>query len=399
MDLLNKRIKNQRTLLVGNIFLISFLVMLVSSLIYYIGEFVRRPIIEVIKSDIVKIAVLGLIMLIIFWVGIIILYLKSGQLEIKYRFWGLVCGMIPVANIIALLIILKVSISELIFEGKKIRLDKKRYDEKICQTKYPILMVHGVFFRDFTHFNYWGRIPEELEINGARIFYGEHESASNVEGSANELASRIRSIVEETACTKVNVIAHSKGGLDIKYAIKNCGIGDMVASVTTINTPHRGCEFADYLMNKAGEDLKRRVAKAYNGAFKLVGDKHPDFIAAVTDLTASTCKKISEDTDDFDYKSAAIFTQSVGSRLKKARGGKFPLNMSYLFVKNFDGPNDGLVGKESFPWGEKFTFLENKYSKGISHGDMIDLNRINIKGFDVREFYVNLVRDLKSRGL
>ena len=35
--------------------------------------------------------------------------------------------------------------------------------------------------------------------------------------------------------------------------------------------------------------------------------------------------------------------------------------------------------------------LYNAYDKehrGISHGDMIDLNRENIRDFDVREFYV-----------
>ena len=37
--------------------------------------------------------------------------------------------------------------------------------------------------------------------------------------------------------------------------------------------------------------------------------------------------------------------------------------------------------------------------RGISHGDMIDLNRENFEGFDVREFYVELVADLKKRGL
>ena len=29
---------------------------------------------------------------------------------------------------------------------------------------------------------------------------------------------------------------------------------------------------------------------------------------------------------------------------------------------------------------------------------MIDLNRENIEGFDVREFYVNLVKGLKEKG-
>ena len=37
-------------------------------------------------------------------------------------------------------------------------------------------------------------------------------------------------------------------------------------------------------------------------------------------------------------------------------------------------------------------------TRGISHGDVVDLNRENIPGFDVREFYVSLVADLKNRG-
>ena len=52
-----------------------------------------------------------------------------------------------------------------------------------------------------------------------------------------------------------------------------------------------------------------------------------------------------------------------------------------------------------FPWGENYTLLTVKGNRGISHGDMIDLNRENIKGFDVREFYVQLVSDLKNRNL
>ena len=71
----------------------------------------------------------------------------------------------------------------------------------------------------------------------------------------------------------------------------------------------------------------------------------------------------------------------------------------YLLVKHFDGKNDGLVGEKSFPWGEKFTFIETTTKRGVSHGDVIDLNRENIPGFDVREFFVELVSDLKNRGL
>ena len=53
---------------------------------------------------------------------------------------------------------------------------------------------------------------------------------------------------------------------------------------------------------------------------------------------------------------------------------------------------------ESAKWGERFTLLEPQGKRGISHGDVVDLNRENIRGFDVREFYVKLAADLKRRG-
>ncbi len=93
-----------------------------------------------------------------------------------------------------------------------------------------------------------------------------------------------------------------------------------------------------------------------------------------------------------------VYYQSVGSQMNCASSGRFPLNMAYPLVRHFDGANDGLVSMESARWGENFTGLTTAEGRGISHGDMIDLNRENVPGFDVREFYVNLVADLKKRG-
>ena len=95
---------------------------------------------------------------------------------------------------------------------------------------------------------------------------------------------------------------------------------------------------------------------------------------------------------------AGVFCQSIGSTLRKARGGRFPLNFTYQIAHRFDGANDGLVGEASFPWGERFQMLTPQGKRGISHGDVVDLNRENIRGFDVREYYVQLVADLKTRG-
>ena len=138
------------------------------------------------------------------------------------------------------------------------------------------------------------------------------------------------------------------------------------------------------------------MAAGYNAALKKLGDQNPDFMAAVTDLTASACGKRNS---LLPPEVPGVFCQSVGSKLNRAVSGKFPLNVSYPLVKHFDGDNDGLVAETSFPWGEKYTFLTVTGKRGISHGDMVDLNRENIPGFDVREFYVQLAADLKNRGL
>lgn len=332
---------------------------------------------------------------IVFWNGIIRVYLCSEQLGIKIRVIGVVCGMIPIAHLVALGIILNTVSREVAFENMRILRNKAREDQLLCATKYPLLMVHGVFFRDFRYFNYWGRIPKDLEQNGAKVYYGNHQSAAAVAVSAREIADRILELVEETGCEKVNIIGHSKGGLDTRAALQLPGVAEHVASLTTVSTPHRGCEFADYLLTKVPEKEQQRLAAMYNGALQKLGDQNPDFLGAVSDLTASACKAFNEKTPDIP----GIYYQSVGSRLRKAGSGRFPLNFTYHLAKHFAGPNDGLVDQNSFSWGSDYRFLTAEGDRGISHGDMIDLNRENIPDFDVREFYIQLVHGLKERGL
>lgn len=332
---------------------------------------------------------------ILFWNGIICVYLTSHQLGVKRRVVGILCGLIPIVNLVMLRKIVETAITEIDYEIKKEHINCKRASLQLCKTKYPILLVHGVFFRDSKYFNYWGRIPKELETNGATIFYGNHQSAASIEDSAAEISQCIKDIVREQGCDKVNIIAHSKGGLDCRYAIAKLGIKPYVASLTTINTPHRGCLFADYLLTKIPEDIKDEVAEKYNTVLKKLGDPNPDFMAAVNDLAASRCTQL----DDELGVPADVFCQSIGSIVKTAAGGKFPLNFSYHLVKHFDGDNDGLVSESSFQWGDEYQLLIPTEKRGISHGDMIDLNRENFEGFDIREFYVDLVNKLKNRGL
>ncbi len=77
----------------------------------------------------------------------------------------------------------------------------------------------------------------------------------------------------------------------------------------------------------------------------------------------------------------------------------FPLNIGYVALRHSEGENDGFVSVTSSKWGDFIDCYTVKRRRGVSHGDMIDLMRKNISGFDVRECYVGIVKELKAKGL
>ena len=327
--------------------------------------------------------------------GLIRIYTTSVQLGIKWRLMFAFLCWFPIVNIVLLWKLCRIVRDEYDFETQKLENNYVRKENELCKTKYPLLLIHGVFFRDRVYFNYWGRIPGELIRNGAVIYYGNHQSAATVENSAIELKSRITQIIEETGCEKLNIIAHSKGGLDARTAISCYGMDQYVASLTTINTPHRGCGYADYLLQKAPKCILNFITKSYNSALKKLGDKNPDFFGAVNSLTEKSCSAINKKAIDKDN----VYYQRFTSIMNRWSSAKFPLNITYLLIRHFNKQNDGLVSVESAKWGSRFNIITTDSKRGISHADVIDLYRENINQFDVREFYVDIVKDLKERNL
>lgn len=274
----------------------------------------------------------------------------------------------------------------------KIQLDDVRVERQICSTKYPCLLVHGVGFRDFHYFNYWGRIPRALVRNGARVYYGHQEAWGTVEDNGLILKNKIMEILQETGCEKVNIIAHSKGGLDARYVISGLGMEPYTASLTTINTPHRGSRLVDFL-KRLPDPIYRRICSAIDQYFGKLGDKNPDAYRASYQLSSSYAEAFNRRYPD----TGAVYCQSYASLMKCGFSSKL-LCIPYWILKALDAPNDGLVTVESARWADFKGIVRNTRMRGISHGDMIDLTREDYREFDVVEFYVQLVRELKERG-
>lgn len=99
------------------------------------------------------------VLAVLFWNGIICVYVFSTQLRLEYRLKGVILGLVPVANLVMLYRIIKTVCAEIEFEKEKLDVNYERKSDRVCSTLYPLLFVHGVCFRDFAFPNYWGRIP------------------------------------------------------------------------------------------------------------------------------------------------------------------------------------------------------------------------------------------------
>lgn len=326
------------------------------------------------------------------WNGILRIFFTSVRLRLGVRILMLLAMWIPVLNLAVLLYALRKVHAEYDFECCKASVRAVRATSNICKTRYPLVLVHGVGFRDLRYFNYWGRIPRELTRYGATVYYGNQEAFATIATNASDLRDRIREICQETGKAKVNIIAHSKGGLDSRYAIAKYQLGNQVASLTTICTPHHGCRFVDYAC-RLPDGLYRAVAHFFDWWFGHWGDSHPDFYTATHQFSTAESRKFNESAPDVK----GVYYQSYASKM---RGGfsDLLLMVPYCLIKPLEGDNDGLVSTESARWGEFRGVIENRYRRGISHGDMIDLKREDYRGFDVVECFVGIVSDLRERG-
>jgi triacylglycerol lipase len=333
--------------------------------------------------------------LIVLLSGVLRIIFASKQLSLIMKLALIFTWWVPLLNIFVFWYCFHIARHEYLFMLYREELNESRKDNDVCKTKYPLLMVHGIFWRDWQIFNYWGRISKELLRNGAVMYYGNQQSAAPMDVCASELKAQILRILETEHCEKVNIIAHSKGGLDARYAISSLNAAPYVASLTTVGAPHRGCRLVDIAIKKIPESLMRRIAKGYNAMYKKLGDKDPDLINGINDLTTEQCDLFNEQVIDKE----GVLYRSVASKMSGFSGAGFPLNVGYAILRRTDGDNDGFVSVESSKWGRFLGCYETKGKRGVSHGDTIDLTRKNIKGFDACECYISIIKGLKDQGL
>jgi triacylglycerol lipase len=111
-------------------------------------------------------------------------------------------------------------------------------------TKYPLLLVHGLFgFDRIGKVDMFHAIPEALEKAGCRVHVPALSGVHDNETRGEQLIDQIERFLRRTGYLKVNLIGHSQGALTSRYAAALRP--DIVASVSSVSGPNHGSEVAD----------------------------------------------------------------------------------------------------------------------------------------------------------
>lgn len=201
----------------------------------------------------------------------------------------------------------------------------------------------------------------------------------------------IKKITERTDIDKLNVIAHSMGGLDMRYAISKLEAGAHIASFTTISTPHHGTSLAELALN-APETIRKKLGNVLDwmGNHIYPGDKS-DALGSVAQLTRPyVTEKFNPEVPDVKGIPYYSFSAAVGKNTEQ------PIPVISRYQNNHiykeEGLNDGFVSIESAKWGEHIS------TGPLSHMEQINLRVKSDRKYLFEAFWLDVLKVLEEKG-
>lgn len=266
--------------------------------------------------------------------------------------------------------------------------------EQVCGTKYPLMLVHGIGYMDRPFRRYWGRIPQRLEQGGAKVYFGGQDAFGTVEENAARLRISVEQALRESGADKLNLIAHSKGGIEARYLISVLGMEEKIASLTTLATPHRGIASMDKLRKKTDGTYKI-LAGIFNLMLVADGRQKNFSLKPYEQLTVDYMNVFNELVPD----RAGVYYQSYAFDMCSIASDP-AMGLFYKVVQKLEGPNDGLVSVESAKWGEFQGVYPESGKHGISHPRAVDSRQRKRKNAmqDIMELYQEIAAGLKALG-
>lgn len=256
-------------------------------------------------------------------------------------------------------------------------------------TKYPIILAHGIAAKQLRVLNAFGKISRELEKEGYKVYIADTDGFGSIENNAEQLKKFTLRVMEECDARKVNIIAHSKGGLDSKYMITHLGMEDHVASLTTLCTPHKGSIIASKIWNLP-MPIKKCIGFSIDMFYCLFcGDEHPDSLRACMQLREVD---EAEETVQFSYK---VYCQSYSTEIGRLRDC-YIMGLPMMLQHRYEVmDNDGMVAESSARFGN---YRGKCLDIPVSHVQIIDLFSKKEQKEKIYAFYKKVCAEISEMG-
>ncbi len=254
-------------------------------------------------------------------------------------------------------------------------------------TRYPIILVHGIAIRELKLRGAFGKIEGTLKDAGYDAYTAGTDAFGTIESNAEQLKEIILKILNDTGKDKVNIIAHSKGGLDSKYMITELGMSDKIASLTTLCTPHKGSAIASQIW-RLPSFVKKCLAFFINTFYKLIGDTRPDSL--------KVCEQLKKREVEVEISvPESVYCQSYSTKLRRKRDCVLMAVPMAIYDHTEGIDNDGVVSEES----AKFANYRGEcLDESVSHTQIVDLLAKRKNRRKILDFYVNLCEELSELG-
>lgn len=221
-----------------------------------------------------------------------------------------------------------------------------------AQTRYPIVLVHGLFgFDSLFGVDYFYGIPDALRRDGAQVYVAQVSAANSTEVRGEQLLSQVRQILALTGASKVNLIGHSHGGPTIRYV---AGVApQLVASATSVAGVNRGSKVADLLRGtlpagSVSESILNGATKAFVALINLGsgGSGLPQMpVAALNSLTTAG-------SADFNRRFPHGIPSGCGSGAELVNGVRYYSWTGTRTLTNLLDPTDAALATLGLVFGE-----------------------------------------------
>ncbi|CCC71607.1 hypothetical protein NCAS_0H02970 [Naumovozyma castellii] len=260
---------------------------------------------------------------------------------------------------------------------------------------------------------YWIDIKEKLEKLGCTVITTRVPSFGSIEERAEALHSfleketkKLGTLQDSANPVKLNLIAHSMGGLDCRYLISKIPKKNYkILSLTTISTPHRGSEMADYVVNLF-ETLKTAISSNTNNEHPMNPPLLPLCFYQLTTTYMKYFNLITPDDPSVSYFSYGCYFEPKWYNV-------FSMSWKIIADATNNAPNDGMVTVSSSKWGQYQGTLcnvdhldiinwKNKLKTDVNKA-LLNLSNEKVKAMvkpdlDILQFYIQITDTLAKKG-